>query len=475
MEMVEGMARTSIWLMICCLSMQLAYADGLSTAMTAYLSALDESIAAGIYIADTKGRVLYEKHADRQMTPASVLKWATAVLAYDYLGPSFRFVTQLQLHGKQRHDRVIGQMALIFSGDPTLTRDDLKNLYKQIYDHGITRIRCEMWYDDLIFNKTQAGPGWMWDELADGYAAPVRGGNVDRNQYMMMIKPSWLLGGKAKLQCHSAVYCPSTIDNHIRTVLSSDCQINSQIKDNRYELSGCIPWHGKPVLEPLSVIDVRKHMMVLNRWAQRKAALNITTTKVHWRKHVKDGRFNALPLYKFEHQSVTLMPMLHNMLMFSDNLIAESLFKTMGHRWFGGQGSWQQSGAFAQAALTKNLPKGHFKVVDGSGLSRYNHISARQLGWLLQFATRHENEALIHVLPKPGQGTLKHRLLTYRDQLHVKTGSMTDVSSMLGILHRQNKPDVIFVIMLNGLDQHQTIGHRVLIDDFVKAMVKQLT
>ncbi|MBW2643777.1 MAG: D-alanyl-D-alanine carboxypeptidase, partial [Deltaproteobacteria bacterium] len=47
-----------------------------------------------VLVADPQGRVVFSKNADIQLVPASVLKIFTALVAFHYLGPEYRFATE---------------------------------------------------------------------------------------------------------------------------------------------------------------------------------------------------------------------------------------------------------------------------------------------------------------------------------------------------------------------------------------------
>jgi D-alanyl-D-alanine carboxypeptidase/D-alanyl-D-alanine-endopeptidase (penicillin-binding protein 4) len=91
---------------------------------------------------------------------------------------------------------------------------------------------------------------------------------------------------------------------------------------------------------------------------------------------------------------------------------------------------------------------------DGSGLSRADAISSRQLTEVLKYMKTQspEQQVFEKSLPTPGEGTL----LSFGiekfggDTLRCKTGSMTRVQSLAGYLKTVSGNDLIFVLMVNN-------------------------
>lgn len=158
----------------------------LSTQAHAAIHPMDESILAK-QIADIAPRhsqvallardlstntLLYSQQADTLFIPASTQKVLTAVTALATLGPDFRYVTELWSDAPIRQGHIAGSVYLRFSGDPTLTQDDLKALFAHLQKQGITSIEGHLY---LIGDKQEQlqAPGWVWDDLGICFAAPV--------------------------------------------------------------------------------------------------------------------------------------------------------------------------------------------------------------------------------------------------------------------------------------------------------------
>src|SRR6266511_515716 len=121
----------------------------------------------------------------------------------------------------------------------------------------------------------------------------------------------------------------------------------------------------------------------------------------------------------------------------SDNFTAEMLLKQLGAQ-DGGHGTSASGAAVVTAALrTAGIPLGGVRVVDGSGLSLVNRLTAASLVTLLQTAWFDPDlrASFIPVLPVAGvSGTLRDRLRTppARGRVLAKTGTTNGASTLAG-------------------------------------------
>ncbi|AAT42600.1 D-alanyl-D-alanine carboxypeptidase [Picrophilus oshimae] len=133
--------------------------------------------------------------------------------------------------------------------------------------------------------------------------------------------------------------------------------------------------------------------------------------------------------------------LLGHMLYVSCNLAAEHISKYISYILTGTQGTWEKSCRIYSEFLNEKFPGRRFHVSDGSGLSRKNLISTYILASLI-------NRDLADLMPAPGHGTLRNRLLNLHDiKITAKTGSLDGVSSLSGYIYDH---DVSFSIIVNN-------------------------
>ena len=94
------------------------------------LQPLRYNVNIGIYVKSMRQNdYLFAKNVYQQFVPASILKIFTAEAALLYLGPEYRFSTQLLTDAKSINNGVLqGNLYIIQTGDPSLTYYDLTDL-----------------------------------------------------------------------------------------------------------------------------------------------------------------------------------------------------------------------------------------------------------------------------------------------------------------------------------------------------------
>jgi serine-type D-Ala-D-Ala carboxypeptidase/endopeptidase (penicillin-binding protein 4) len=135
----------------------------------------------------------------------------------------------------------------------------------------------------------------------------------------------------------------------------------------------------------------------------------------------------------------------------SDNYMAETLLKTLGAD-FGGAGSTAAGAAVArdQAAQYGAAPT----MVDGSGLSRQNRTTPRDVVELLTGMDRTElAEPMLISLSVAGQsGTLAERMrgTAAQGRCRAKTGTLNGISNLAGICRSRSGARTAFAFLMSG-------------------------
>ena len=148
--------------------------------------------------------------------------------------------------------------------------------------------------------------------------------------------------------------------------------------------------------------------------------------------------------------SPPLTTLLSRMDTWSDNFIAEMLLKELGAR-LGGHGSSRAGAEWVSSTLAADgVPLAGVRLVDGSGLSRLDRLTARSLAAILE-TIWHEPKLrpLLDTFAIAGStGTLRHRLLGIPGHQLVrgKTGTTNEASALAGFVGSQ----YAFVVLNNG-------------------------
>ncbi|NNM58371.1 MAG: D-alanyl-D-alanine carboxypeptidase/D-alanyl-D-alanine-endopeptidase [Legionellales bacterium] len=401
------------------------------------------------------GQILYQSNINQPLVPASNLKVFTATAALEYLTPNFQYKTYIASATPAIVNGVFhGDLYLVFSGDPSLTRQDINDLFAQLKQQGIGRIIGHIYLDDTLFDHDASVPDALAEDASYCFSAPVFADNLDHNCIGITAKPSLRVGAPALV---SLIQQPNSMNliNQITTASRKSCNIvATPSANNSYLLTGCISSRAKAQYFSVPAQNMRVYSMGVVQIALKQANISLAG-------QILFGKKSIHMQVMASHQSDPLPVLLKHMLKESDNLYANSIVKTVGAYYSKRQGTWQTGTSAVMSILTKynQVDFTSANLVDGAGLSRLNVITPAQM--LQVLTTVYQKPAifaaLMQALPIAGvDGTLKSRLTdaAYRNNVHAKTGTMSDVSSLSGYLQNRSKQTIAFAIMINDNSPH---------------------
>lgn len=429
-----------------------ASSQQLETDINNTLRKYNQNISVGIVAYSlTNDRVLYAKNPDQPFMPASILKILTATAALSFLKPTYQFQTKVL--GKTSvidREQINSDIYFYFDGDPYLTDQNLSNLVKQLQISGIKTIQGNIYIDDTIFDSANLGGGWVWDDLNYCYAAPISAAMINKNCLPIQLTAAKKSGQLALLSKNA---------NHVsivNEVISKNYNDNScafklyASGNNNYYLSGCLKTNTHPINLSIAIRNVRLYAKkLLTEYLQLHGI--ICTGSIEFKKLPTD-----IPLYLLaEHKSANLSEMVKFMLKKSDNTIADTIYKKIGHLFFNSQATWQNSAAAVKSILAgkNNNTYSGIRMDDGSGLSRYNLITPMHLISTLKYAYNNEEikQIFINSLPNAGiDGTLGNRMPNLKNRLYAKTGNMENSASLAGYIKTNNQEMLAFAIIINS-------------------------
>ena len=385
---------------------------------------------------------LTTSNRDQFFPPASTLKVVTALAAKLALGDEFQFKTQLEANQRD--------MVIRFSGDPTLTSQDLKQLLTLARQQGITTIKGDLWLDNSAFNGYERAVGWPWDITGVCYSAPSSAITLDENCVQASIYANKDGSTRAYTPEHFPIYLSTTaktISKQRYEETHCDLELITT-PDNHYQLSGCLVERSKPL--PLKFAVQNPSL-----YTQRTVHTLLNQLNIKLIGNVKVGSpeiSNLKPIAT--HYSAKLPELLTVMLRKSDNLIADNVTKAIGQHYFSLPGSYNTGTEAIKQVISEktdiNIERN--KIVDGSGLSRNNRFTSADMTALLRYIWQHDDQlGLIALMPSAGtNGTLKYRSSMRNDpikgQLIAKSGSVYGSYNMAGFgLNKQGQPTTLFV------------------------------
>ena len=433
----------------------------------------DLTVNMGIKVVSLQsGKTLYALNSNHLFTPASNNKLYTVSAALHYLTPQFNFETPVWIDSTYKDSAHAPRLVLVGGGDPDFYLPGLK-LIAQGISKNIQSIDTLI-IDNTLFDDVHFGPGWMWDEGSDWYFAHVNAMTFNDNCVDIAVTPG-AVGEKPIVSLFpNTKYI--TIVNKAVTVKDTIDFNELKIERRWQEKSNVIDISGELLKDADEEVYYRNvEDPALFTGAVLVDLLNQSNIKV--KTSVIIGRTSSTMIPIYTYYSKPLTNSLTDFLETSDNLSSELYVKMIGHVTTGHQGSWN-NGMLAIKTFLNNKVKidtTKMRMVDGSGLSRYNLTSSDQITQLLKYmySNHSYNSEFLSIFPAGGwNGTLDNRIKSAEDKrrIRAKTGTMSGVSCLSGYVFTNSGEPLVFSIMTNGyVGDHNP--YRKLQDDICKIFI----
>ena len=413
--------------------------------------------AVAFLVMDADGRTAprLSHRADQAMNPASVMKLVTTFAALDLLGPAYTWRTPVWVNGPVVNGMLQGSVFIQGQGDPKLVLEKLWLLLRRLQGLGIHTIAGDIVLDSSAFAIQTTDPAEFDGEPLRPYNtaaeallinfksvvmtfAPDRLANIARVQFG---PPLWGVQLQTSVPLSPGKPGFSETCSDYRAGLKADFSDPTRIRFNGNYAASC----GEKVW-PIAYADPGSYnaRAVEGLWRSMGGLLTGT---------VRSGTAPQGPA-TFEIASPALAEVIRDVNKFSNNVMAQQVFLTLGLAAPPANGRPATSESAREAVRqwwqrrisASNVPS----IDNGSGLSRHTRISAQQLGQLLQVAYASPSmPELMSSLPLVGvDGTLKHSQASSASA-HLKTGSLKEVSALAGFVHAASGKRYVLVAIVN--------------------------
>ncbi len=380
------------------------------------------------------GKIVYALNADKPVSPASTLKILTFSAALDTLGENYEFKTTLY---KNKNNDLI----LKLGADPYLQSSDLKNLIIAAKNQKLMEPKNFNIDDSIIDKKDEWGEGWQWDDDLNPLMPKFSPYNIDKNLLTVTIQPTTK---GAPAQITTTEFYPTTFMNLVTTDTSNNVQFTRRnyISPDIITVEGTVNSH---FTRNIPINNPRRYFMLRLEDA-------IRGQKMDYYGKFGEVKLNDLSAYQTVSEvSHSISQAKEDVLKRSNNFIAETTFKLAGGKYAKTTGSRETSYRMLKAYADKLcLNMDDVKIVDGSGVSKNNLVTADFMtDFLVKRAKQSEFESYKNALPTAGEGTLSTRMLYFKNNIHAKTGTLSDISAITGYITTRTGKLYAFDIMIN--------------------------
>ncbi len=417
-------------------------------------------------VALQKDEVIYQHNPNQMFTPASILKLYTAAAALHYLGPSYRFGTQVLVEDLNKNQ--IGDLYVRASGDPNFSANDITKIANTVKQLGIKNIQGNIVIDDDQFDGILWGNGWMWNDMINGYSAPISALNVDYNRIAVFAWPQKNPGDPVgiTIEPYTNFIKVNVTAKTAEANSSSSMQFslippgqkqakgasptNGLIKDQTIYVSGKLPKHKTYQYETFSIANPSLFAGFLLKEQLEKNGIQI-------KGQVKQGETATNARLVDTITSRPLSESLIDIVKFSNNQATETLLKAIGLKVGEAPGSFEKGTKAVREFLSQEVKiktKGLVNA-DGSGLSRYSQTSPEQMTSVLRYMWHNfrGGAEFVATFPIAGEdGTLNSNWKTspLKGRIRAKTGTMSNICSLAGYLDGTPLETYAFTFMING-------------------------
>lgn len=402
----------------------------------------------------TDNKELYSSDDKYLLRPASNMKVLTTSTGLLFLGLDYEFKTDIFYTGNIENKILHGDLYIVGGFDPDFTYSDLQSLAVKVKEFGIDEINGNVFGDDSKSDTLLWGMGWMWDD--DPSTDFPRMSSLVIDDAAVAIEVSAPEAGKPavinvipesdyfKIENTSKIVTEK-IEREDRFQITRDW-VN---KSNLIKVSGLIkPFNGVDTLH-MNIVHPQNYFVFLTEKALKDEGIKITGTT--GLKELNDST-NYIGGFARRFDDVIV-----NLNKISDNLSAEMTLRALALKYYGKPALPENGTKMIDSMITViGMNPENYRIVDGSGVSHYNLISAEMLSNILIYFYKENKdlyEILKHSFPIGGvDGTLKYRMknsLAF-ENVHAKTGTLSGVSSLSGYLTTANNHEIAFSIVMQN-------------------------
>ncbi|WP_097302656.1 D-alanyl-D-alanine carboxypeptidase/D-alanyl-D-alanine endopeptidase [Pseudomonas chlororaphis] len=391
-------------------------------------------------------------NADVSVNPASTMKLVTTYAALEMLGPTHQWKTEFYTDGTLSGGILNGNLYLKGGGDPKLNMEKLWLLMRDLRANGVQQVTGDLVLDRNFFVQPQL-PQFNDD------------GNDENKPFL--VKPDSLLvnlkalrfvarndSGKVLISVEPPI-ASIRIDNQVKAIGGKQCTGNVRYNPVPQADGGVTVTVNGQLGDGCSS---QTYLSLLDHATYTAGAVRAIWKELGGSIQGKD-RLAAVPSSAkvlARAFSPDLAEIIRDINKYSNNTMAQQLFLSLGAQYrtdADGDDAKAAQRVVRQWLAKKGITAPHLVMENGSGLSRAERVSAREMASMLQAAWRSPYSAeFISSMPIAGMdGTMRKRLkrTAMSGEAHVKTGTLNTVRAIAGYSRDSNGNTWAVVAILN--------------------------
>lgn len=394
------------------------------------------------------GRVSHRE--DTLRIPASTMKLVVTAAAWELLGPDFELKTDLLIDGPVSNGVLEGNLIVVGRGDPAVVgREDeedvlweLRPWCQQLKRFGVTAVKGKVLADIRYFSGPGFHPDWPRQSAHQWYYAASGALNLNDNCLDLFLGP--VSEGEVDFSVRP-LQPLAKFSNRLKMVKDSKkhlIRIDRKFDEWSVVISGAFFQGSQKQKFHVTVPDPAENFVSAFTNLLSTEGVSIAGESIDLG---ESGQVLATISHSLKSRSAVLLKN-------SQNLYADSIFRVLGKE-LGGEGSFVAAKASLMNWALQNFSNSDPLVFqDGSGLSRQNRLTSQFLldvvdrvivqDWGADFT---EQLAVGGV-----DGTLRKRLgqSGLKGRVFAKTGTLTGVSSLAGLLFPQDSSEPVTFAMI---------------------------
>ena len=391
-------------------------------------------------------------NADVSMNPASTMKLVTTYAALEMLGPTHQWKTEFYTDGTLNNGILQGNLYLKGGGDPKLNMEKLWLLMRDLRANGVQQVTGDLVLDRNFFDQPQL---------------PVFNDDGNDKNKPFLVKPDSLMvnlkalrfvarndGGKVLISVEPPI-ASIKIDNQVKAVNAKQCT-----GDVRY--NPVTQADGSVIVTVSGQLadgcNSQTYLSLLDHATYTAGAVRAIWKELGGSIQGQDRQASVPKGAKLLARAFSpdLAEIIRDINKYSNNTMAQQLFLSLGAQFRNdadGDDAKAAQRVVRQWLAKKGITAPHLVMENGSGLSRAERVSAREMAQMLQAAWKSPYAAeFISSMPIAGKdGTMRKRLKTtaMNGQAHIKTGTLNTVRAISGFSRDSNGNTWAVVAILN--------------------------